>query len=114
MAELRPDPGIVPALARRGVLLVTVRFHDQSRVLGLPRLVALRVRRRIAVVNWIYDEAHEQYGTFRLELAADDGIYSCQLWAFDRLHPSELGNRWFADRSARCWTPRVWRSLHPR
>ena len=86
------------ALARRGALLVTVRFHDQSRVLGLPRLVARPMRRRIAVLNEIYDEVHEMYGTLRLDLAADESIYSRQLWTFDRLHPSELGHRWFAHR----------------
>lgn len=85
-------------LARHGVVLMTVRFHDHTRVLGLPRLLARPIRRRIAVLNDIYDEVHEQYGTLRLDLAADEDIYSRQLWSFDRLHPSELGHRWFARR----------------
>ena len=81
------------ALAREGVLLVTVRFHDHTRVLGLPSLLARPMQRRIRVLNEIYDEVHERYGTLRLDLAADPTIYDRELWAADRLHPSELGHR---------------------
>jgi lysophospholipase L1-like esterase len=88
------------ALARQGALVMTVRFHDHTRVLGLPRLLARPLRRRIEVLNAIYDEVHEQYGALRLDLAADPAIYSRDLWAFDRLHPSELGHRRLADQVA--------------
>jgi lysophospholipase L1-like esterase len=81
------------ALARQGALIVTVRFHDHTRVLGLPELLARPVRRRIQVLNAIYDEVHQKYGTLRFDLAADPAIYSRELWAADRLHPSELGHR---------------------
>jgi len=80
-------------LARQGALVITVRFHDHTRVLGLPALLAWPVRRRIHALNDIYDEVHEQYGALRLDLAADPGIYARELWAADRLHPSELGHR---------------------
>jgi hypothetical protein len=36
---------------------------------------------------------HERYGALRLDLSADPAIYSSDLWAADRLHPSELGLR---------------------
>jgi hypothetical protein len=36
------------------VLIVTVRFHDHTRVLGLPALLAGPVRRRIQILNEIY------------------------------------------------------------
>jgi lysophospholipase L1-like esterase len=81
------------ALAREGALLVTVRFHDHTRVLGLPNLLARPMQRRIQVLNEIYDEVHERYGTLRLDLDADPTIYDRDMWAADRLHPSELGHR---------------------
>jgi lysophospholipase L1-like esterase len=81
------------ALARQGALVVTVRFHDHTRVLGLPRLLAAPMRRRIQVLNEIYDEVHEKYGSLRLDLGADPAIYARELWSADRLHPSELGHR---------------------
>lgn len=83
-------------LAHQGALIVTVRFHDHTRVLGLPKLLAAPVRRRIQVLNAIYDEIHEQYGTLHVDLAADPAIYARELWAADRLHPSELGHRQLA------------------
>lgn len=88
------------ALARQGTLIVTVRFHDHTRVFGLPRIVAGPLRRRIDVLNEIYDELHEAYGTLRLDLAADPAIYSRRMWSFDRLHPSEEGHRMLAHRIA--------------
>lgn len=88
------------ALARQGTLLVTVRFHDHTRVFGLPRLLARRLQRRIDVLNEIYDEVHDTYGTLRLDLAADREIYNRRLWSFDRLHPSEQGHRRLAHQIA--------------
>lgn len=88
------------ALARQGALVATVRFHDHTRVLGLPGPLARPLRRRIETLNAIYDEVHEKYGALRLDLAAEQAIYSRDLWAFDRLHPSELGHRWLARRVA--------------
>jgi len=80
-------------LAGQGALLVTVRFHDHTRVLGLPTLLARPMQRRIQILNEIYDEVHERYGTLRLDLGADPAIYDRELWAADRLHPSEMGHR---------------------
>jgi lysophospholipase L1-like esterase len=84
---------IAAELAQQGALVITVRFHDHTRVLGLHGPLAGPMRRRIQVLNEIYDEVHEAYGALRLDLSADPGIYARELWAFDRLHPSELGHR---------------------
>lgn len=84
-------------LAGQGALVITVRFHDHTRVFGLPRPLAEPLRRRIETLNSIYDEVHEQYGALRLDLA-DSPICSRHLWAIDRLHPSERGHRWLARR----------------
>jgi len=62
-------------------------------VLGLPGLLARPMQRRIQVLNEIYDEVHERYGTLRLDLDADPTIYDRDMWVADRLHPSELGHR---------------------
>jgi lysophospholipase L1-like esterase len=86
------------ALARQGTLLITVRYHDHTRVFGLPRLLARRLRHRIETLNAIYDEVHDTYGTLRLDLSADPDIYSRRMWSFDRLHPSEHGHRRLAHR----------------
>lgn len=86
------------ALARQGALVVTVRFHDHTRVLGLPSLLARPLRRRIEALNTIYDEVHERYGGLRLDLGAEPGIYARSLWSADRLHLSELGHRYLAHR----------------
>jgi lysophospholipase L1-like esterase len=80
-------------LARQGALVITVRFHDHTRVLGLPAPLARPMRRRIEVLNAIYDEVHEAYGALRLDLSVDPAICDRDLWAPDRLHPSELGHR---------------------
>ncbi|MEU4453008.1 SGNH/GDSL hydrolase family protein [Nocardioides sp. NPDC023903] len=83
-------------LARQGTLLLCVRFHDHTRALGLPGVLARPMRRRIQVLNEIYDEIQGRYGALRLDLAADPIIYDRSFWALDRLHPSELGHRWLA------------------
>lgn len=80
-------------LARRGTLLVTVQFHDHTRVLGLPEVLARPMRARIRVLNEIYAEIHERYGVLQLDLAGDPAMQDRALWSFDRLHPSELGHR---------------------
>jgi len=76
-----------------GALLLTARFHDHSRVFGLPRRFTLPMARRIAHLNSIYDEIHEAYGGLRVDLAGQPGVYDREFWSVDRLHPSELGHR---------------------
>jgi lysophospholipase L1-like esterase len=80
-------------LAAQGALLLTVRFHDHSRVFGLPHLLARVMRRRIDDLNAIYDEIHATYGGLRVDLSAHPGVYDREFWSIDRLHPSELGHR---------------------
>lgn len=87
-------------LAEVGVLLLTVRFHDHSRVLRLPRVLARPMRERIAVLNAVYDEIHERFDGVQVDLAQHPGIYDREFWSIDRLHPSELGHRALADEFA--------------
>jgi lysophospholipase L1-like esterase len=83
-------------LAAHGALLLTARFHDHSRVFGLPKLLGRPMARRIEVLNAVYDEIHATYGGLRIDLAAHDDVYVRSFWSVDRLHPSELGHRTIA------------------
>jgi lysophospholipase L1-like esterase len=80
-------------LARQGALLLTVRFHDHSRVFGLPGFLARPMRQRIDDLNAIYDEIHAHYGGLQVDLSGHPGVYDREFWSIDRLHPSELGHR---------------------
>jgi lysophospholipase L1-like esterase len=83
-------------LAQGGALLLTARFHDHSRILRLPRLLARPLRSRIDALNDVYDEIQYLYGGLQLDLAAHPGINDREFWSIDRLHPSELGHRTLA------------------
>jgi lysophospholipase L1-like esterase len=87
-------------LAAEGVLLLTVRFHDHSRVLHLPRFLARPMRRRIEALNAVYDEIHQRFDDVRVDLSGHPGVYDPDFWSIDRLHPSELGHRALADEFA--------------
>jgi lysophospholipase L1-like esterase len=80
-------------LVEQGALLLTVRFHDHSRVFGLPGFLARPMGRRIHDLNAIYDEIHAIWGGLQVDLASHAGIYDRKFWSIDRLHPSELGHR---------------------
>ncbi|GCD88155.1 SGNH/GDSL hydrolase family protein [Nocardioides sp. LS1] len=88
-------------LAESGAMVITARFHDHGRTIGLPGFLARPLARRIAELNRIYDEVHERYGLLRVDLSTDDAAARRDFWAHDRLHPSELGHRHVAVRVAR-------------
>jgi len=80
-------------LAAQGIILLTARFHDHSRIFGLPKLLARPMTRRIETLNAVYDEIHATYGGLRVDLAAHTEVYVRSFWSVDRLHPSEMGHR---------------------
>jgi len=80
-------------LTLQGAVLMTVGFHDHTRVFRLPRLIGRPMRARIDRLNEVYDEIHERYGSIHVDLAAHPGVYDREFWSVDRLHPSELGHR---------------------
>ncbi|GAB3770357.1 lysophospholipase L1-like esterase [Nocardioides ginsengisegetis] len=88
-------------LAESGAMVITARFHDHGRAIGLPGFLARPLARRIAELNGIYDEVHELYGVLRIDLGPDGAAAHRDFWAHDRLHPSELGHRHVAVRVAR-------------
>lgn len=72
---------------------MTVRFHDHSRVLGVPRPLGRLMSQRIELLNDVYDEIHATYRGLQVDLAQHPGVYDREFWSIDRLHPSELGHR---------------------
>jgi lysophospholipase L1-like esterase len=87
-------------LAAEGVLLLTVRFHNHSKVLRLPAFLARPMRGRIDVLNEIYDEIHQRFDSVQVDLTRHPGVYDREFWSIDRLHPSELGHRALAEEFA--------------
>ncbi|PSL53711.1 lysophospholipase L1-like esterase [Saccharothrix carnea] len=96
---------IVGALVSAGAAVVTVRFHDHSRVFRLPAALRRALRARIAELNGIIDAVVRRHGIECVDLDSMEGAYSLDTWAVDRLHPSESGHRRlaaaFAERLAR-------------
>ncbi|MER5264268.1 SGNH/GDSL hydrolase family protein [Actinosynnema sp. NPDC002837] len=84
---------IVGALVSVGSAVVTVRFHDHTRVFRLPGVLRRALRARIAELNGIIDAVVRRYGIECVDLDRMEGAYSVQTWAVDRLHPSESGHR---------------------
>lgn len=52
-------------LADQGVLLLTVRLHDHSRVLRLPYFLARPMRQRIEILNETYDHFNQRFSASR-------------------------------------------------
>ena len=89
-------------LTAEGALLLTVRYHDHSRLLGLPAFMTQRLQRRLAELNEVWDDVHDVYGGPRVDLARLDGVdgradvMDQAYWCRDRMHPNELGHRMMA------------------
>jgi lysophospholipase L1-like esterase len=91
---------VAERLAAQDVVLLTMRFHDHSRVLRLPRFLARPMLHRIEVLNEIYDEIHQRFDSVHVDLTGHPGVYDREFWSIDRLHPSELGHRALAEEFA--------------
>lgn len=87
-------------LADSGALLLTVRFHDHSDLLPLPRPLARHLSRRIQVLNAVYDEIQARHGGLQVDLGSTQEAHRREYWSIDRLHPSERGHRLLARRFA--------------
>lgn len=84
---------VVAALVAAGAAVVTVRFHDHSRVFRLPGPLRRALRARIDELNEVVDAVVLRHGIGCVDLDRLDGAYDLATWAVDRLHPSELGHR---------------------
>jgi lysophospholipase L1-like esterase len=89
---------VVGALQAAGAHVLTMRLPDPGRMLGLPDLLARPLARRAHQLNDVMDQVAERFGTLHFDAAADALVYDPQMWAVDRLHPSERGHRHIARR----------------
>jgi lysophospholipase L1-like esterase len=88
----------VGALRAAGAEVLTMRLPDPGRMLGLPGALARPLARRAAQINAVMDVVAERFGTLHFDAANDVHVYDKQMWAVDRLHPSERGHRHIARR----------------
>jgi lysophospholipase L1-like esterase len=86
----------VAALRAVGAIVLTVRFHDHTRVFRLPGPLRRALRERIERLNETTDRVVRAHGIGCLDLDLLPGGYERTTWAVDRLHPSELGHRMLA------------------
>jgi lysophospholipase L1-like esterase len=84
---------VAGALTDAGTTLLTVRMHDHGRVFHLPGPLRRALRRRIDMLNEVYDEVVVRYGALCVDLDADPATYHSASWSVDRLHPGERGHR---------------------
>ena len=84
---------VVGALRDIGAAVVTVRFHDHSRVFRLPGTLRRALSDRIAELNAVVDAVVARHGIGCVDLDRLPGAYDLETWSVDRLHPSELGHR---------------------
>ncbi|RKT53943.1 SGNH/GDSL hydrolase family protein [Saccharothrix australiensis] len=92
---------VVGALVSAGASVVTVRFHDHSRVFRLPGPLRRALSARVSELNEVVDAVVRRHGVGCVDLDLVDGAYAVETWAVDRLHPSELGHRKLARAFAR-------------
>jgi hypothetical protein len=89
---------VIGSLRACGTTVLTVRFHDHSKVFWMPGPLRRALRQRIAELNAVIDAAVARFGIGCLDLDLMPGGYDRATWSVDRLHPSELGHRMLADR----------------
>jgi hypothetical protein len=88
----------VGALRAAGADVLTMRLPDPGRMLGMPGLLARPLARRAHQVNAVMDDVAARFGTLHFDAARDAAAYDPDMWAVDRLHPSERGHRLIARR----------------
>lgn len=87
---------VIGSLRACGTTVLTVRFHDHSRVFWMPGSLRRALRQRIGALNAVIDDTVARYGIGCLDLDRMPGGYDRATWSVDRLHPSELGHRLLA------------------
>jgi lysophospholipase L1-like esterase len=88
----------VGALRAAGAQVLTMRLPDPGQILGLPGALARPLARRMDEVNAVLDGLAARFGTMHYDAAGDAESRERQMWAVDRLHPSERGHRLIACR----------------
>jgi lysophospholipase L1-like esterase len=89
---------VIGALRAAGADVLTMRLPDPGRMLHLPDVLARPLAKRAHLLNDVIDRVAERFGTLHFDAAGDAMVYDPQMWAVDRLHPSERGHRHIARR----------------
>ncbi|HEX7658216.1 MAG TPA: SGNH/GDSL hydrolase family protein [Pseudonocardiaceae bacterium] len=92
---------IVSRLTAVGAMVVTVRYHDHGKIFRLPGPLFRLFHSRIEQLNAAVDEVATRYPISVVDATQMDGVYEREMWAVDRLHPSEFGHRKLAREFAR-------------
>jgi lysophospholipase L1-like esterase len=87
---------VVAGLRQSGAIVLTASLPDPGLMLRIPALFRRPLARRVHAINTVIDQLALDHGTVHLDLAADPAIYDRNMWARDRLHPSERGHRLLA------------------
>jgi len=98
-AALQADcAAMVSALRAVSTHVLLIRYHDHTRVFGLPAPLRRALLKRIDALNAATDAVADtdRAGIGVLDVDALPGSYDRTSWAVDRLHPSELGHRMLA------------------
>lgn len=112
--RLRADlDAVTGALRAAGCTVLTVRFHDHSRVFRLPGPLRRALRTRIEELNAVIDDVVARHGIGCLDLDTMPGGYARSTWSIDRLHPSELGHRLLAHHFSLLLADRGFAVPHP-
>lgn len=91
----RDCAAITAALHHVGAHVVLIRYHDHTRVFRLPGRLRCALQGRIVALNAAIDAvaAADPLRISVLDLDVLQGGYDREMWAVDRLHPSERGHR---------------------
>ncbi|HWO60644.1 MAG TPA: SGNH/GDSL hydrolase family protein, partial [Umezawaea sp.] len=76
---------IITALRSTGAAIVTVRFHDHSRVFRLPRPLSRALSTRISAINEVIDTVATRHDIACVDLDQLPGAYDPSTWSVDRL-----------------------------
>lgn len=87
---------IVGALRAAGAEVLTMRLPDPGRMPGPPGASATPLAGRADAINSVMDGIAEQFGTLHVDAAGAAETDEKRMWAADRLHPSERGDRHIA------------------
>ncbi len=88
----------VGALRAADAAVLTLRLPDPGKMLGVPDVLARPLARRAHEINLVMDDVAGRFGTLHFDAAGDAASYDPDMWAVDRLHPSERGHRYIARR----------------
>lgn len=95
--QMRADlTHVVSTLNAQGAIVVLARYHDHSRVFRIPGPLRRALQARIMRLNEVIDAVVAETAAPCLDFDRLPGAYTTDVWAVDRLHPSELGHRMLA------------------